>query len=80
MKQWLKEMEKKQLSASSCPENRSKKVTIPIFAVLNMYEPALEKENKTDHLVKMPTQYNVNTSKKKWNFHRSVHEKLMWND
>ena len=45
-----------------------------------MYEPALDKENKTDHLVKMPTQYNVNTSKKKWNFHRSVHEKLMWND
>ena len=31
----------------SCVENRSKKVNIPIFAVLNMCEPALDNENKS---------------------------------
>ena len=31
----------------SCLENRSKKVNIPILAVLNMCEPALDKENRT---------------------------------
>ena len=31
----------------SCLENRSKKVNIPIFAVLNMCEPALDNENRS---------------------------------
>ena len=40
----------------SCLENRSKKVSIPVFAYLNMCEPALDEENRT-----VTTQYNVNT-------------------
>ena len=31
----------------SCLENGSKKVNLPIFAVLNMLEPALDEENRT---------------------------------
>ena len=37
------------------------KVNIPIFAVLNMCEPALDEENRT-----VTTQYNVNTYQKYW--------------
>ena len=40
----------------SCLENGSKNVNIPVFADLNMCEPALDEENRTG-----TTQYNVNT-------------------
>ena len=98
-------------------ENKSKKVNIPIFAVLNMCEPALDKENRTvvtclrwlpntmwtqtkstglfqknskpnrwqgwkRHGISKGIEKPGNSRgqlKKKWNFHRSVHEKLMWN-
>ena len=43
----------------SCFENRSKKVNIPIFADLNMCEPALDEENRA-----VTIQYNVYTYQK----------------
>ena len=102
----------------SCLENGSKKVNLPIFAVLNMLEPALDEENRTvvTCLRWLPNSIRIHTNsnglfqkkskpnrwhgwgrnriskgiekrgksrcqlKKKWNFHRSVHKKLMWND
>ena len=102
----------------SCLENGSKKVNLPIFAVLNMLELALDEENRTvvTCLRWLPNSMWIHTksnelfqkklkpnrwhgwgrhgifkgieergnyrgqSKKKWNFHRSVHKKPMWND
>ena len=50
----------------SCLENGSKKVNIPIFVTLNIYEPALDEQNRTGHLLKMAYQYNVNTYQEHW--------------
>ena len=99
-------------------ENRSKKINIPIFSVLNMFKPPLDEENRTlvTFLRWLPSTMRIHTKsnglfqkkskpnrwqgwgrhgisedieehgnsrgqlKQKWNFHRSVHEKVMWND
>ena len=54
----------------SCLENRSKTGNIPIFAVLNMCESALDEENRT-----VTTQYNLNTYQKHWAFRQKIQAK-----
>ena len=102
----------------SCLKNRSKKVNLPIFFVLNTLKPALDDENRAvvtcirwlpsivwihtkskglfqkkskpsrwqewgRHGISKGIEEHGNSRgqlKKKWNFQRSVHEKVIWND